>query len=114
HHPSMRVRRRSKFRSTPLREGRHVSTTTTIHMALFRSTPLREGRRRVVHNKPGVYVVSIHAPARGATWDGNNYGIAATFRSTPLREGRPGVWLTSASNTRFDPRPCARGDWTWG
>ena len=55
-----------QFRSTPLREGRHI---VGGHVALFdefRSTPLREGR-------------PSHDPETSEVIE---------FRSTPLREGR--------------------------
>ena len=35
------------------------------------------------------YLVSIHAPARGATANQNQDDIIPLFQSTPLREGRP-------------------------
>jgi len=78
------------FQSTPLREGRHVYAGDLYPVAMFQSTPLREGRRcsemeplqvdggfnprpcargdfnnAQFINTP--IIVSIHAPARGAT-----------------------------------------------
>jgi len=57
--------------------------------SLFQSTPLREGRRNIGDAGKKPEIVSIHAPARGAT---------------PLRLSR--AWATNG----FNPRPCARGD----
>ncbi len=58
-------------------------------MWMFQSTPLREGRRADTLVVRCRAVVSIHAPARGATL------CNASFKSAPLG---------------FNPRPCARGD----
>ncbi|GEM_PF-1922181 len=55
------------FQSTPLREGRPRREPTVFVERLFQSTPLREGRRERLVTYNGAEVVSIHAPARGAT-----------------------------------------------
>ena len=55
--------------------------------------------------------VSIHAPARGATVDGDAVAHAARFQSTPLREGRRWGSSSSYCGSCFNPRPCARGDY---
>jgi len=102
-----------KFQSTPLREGRPI-------------TPLLSFRRMRV---------SIHAPARGATWCRQSPPCRQGFQSTPLREGRPeGRLIPHTQNwfqstplregrldnsvsieyfARFNPRPCARGDFAF-
>ena len=80
----------TKFQFTPLREGRRTTSWTRFYPALFQFTPLREGRRqgwscppcrtnfnsrpceRGDHDPfrlcPMDYQISIHAPARGATY----------------------------------------------
>ncbi len=78
-----------KFRSTPLREGRHqrhrrrqLGADVSIH------APARGATERF-DDLGGMADVSIHAPARGATLDTDKAKLALlTFRSTPLREGR--------------------------
>ena len=55
------------FQSTPLREGRPVKAEPYIEKFEFQSTPLREGRRSALASVESVLLVSIHAPARGAT-----------------------------------------------
>jgi len=121
------------FQSTPLREGRQYLTNVSPFAILFQSTPLREGRRTLPSPVAGPScfnprpcargddllvhlrlegLVSIHAPARGATvgiWLLG--GWIAKFQSTPLREGRrrrPG--RGPVHRDCFNPRPCARGD----
>ncbi len=77
-----------KFQFTPLREGRRETTFTTDALMEFQFTPLREGRRywqpcekhhRHFNSRPSargdtsyrpeqrLYIISIHAPPRGAT-----------------------------------------------
>jgi len=56
-----------RFQSTPLREGRPLFNAFGSVMYLFQSTPLREGRLWLSHSYHSVMIVSIHAPARGAT-----------------------------------------------
>ncbi len=59
-------------------------------------------------------IVSIHAPARGATFTRANAAARyRMFRSTPLREGRLHVTVWHRTHMGFDPRPCARGDFDW-
>ena len=54
--------------------------------------------------------VSIHAPARGATFSFHFFWCHNMFQSTPLHEGRrQASWLKSVF-CRFNPRPCTRGD----
>ena len=55
------------FRSTPLREGRLDRAGRVQIGPMFRSTPLREGRREAGAIRGGGLIVSIHAPAGGAT-----------------------------------------------
>ena len=55
------------FRSTPPRRGRPVTGHKTLTMVQFRSTPPRRGRRPPRQCHPICHMVSIHAPAKGAT-----------------------------------------------
>ena len=77
-----------EFQSTPPREGRRDTQTTSALSIMFQSTPPREGRRitRLKCNK--IYIVSIHAPARGATHSIRLGFEGYEFQSTPPREGR--------------------------
>jgi len=104
------VIQRCLFQSTPLREGRQISSTSAFPLNKFQSTPLREGRLEIAGHtyqhlivsihapargatllRLGLNVpvlVSIHAPARGATPPAEDYCGLVQFQSTPLREGR--------------------------
>ena len=58
----------NRFQSTPPRGGRLTEAALLLEPEVFQSTPPRGGRhgdheRSVDHGD-----VSIHAPARGATW----------------------------------------------
>jgi len=63
----------SKFQSTPLREGRLQSTADVVLDNGFQSTPLREGRLKNQYIADRMQLVSIHAPARGATQMGGEH-----------------------------------------
>jgi len=79
----------------------------------FQSTPPRGGRRQRIGDTRNAGLVSIHAPARGATWTREMLEQAlvrvsihapargATSVSLATHRGRP---------TRFNPRPRAGGD----
>jgi len=58
---------RSGFQSAPLREGRQAVIAALTTGQMFQSAPLREGRHEAA--PPGLpsMLVSIRAPARGAT-----------------------------------------------
>ncbi len=101
-----------RFQSTPLREGRHRLSGHAAAKREFQSTPLREGRRADDIYNALRMLVSIHAPARGATMRAEAMKIGLIeFQSTPLREGRHGGHHRDArADLRFNPRPCARGD----
>jgi len=96
--------------------------------------PLREGRPFTVSVCHRPVQVSIHAPARGATFYGGYVKMKLksfnprpcargdfseksglipnhAFQSTPLREGRHSKARSESSGANgFNPRPCARGD----
>ena len=76
------------FNPRPCARG-DVTTKPPATSRWFQSTPLREGRQPRPCRHRDAQGVSIHAPARGAT------------RDHSPRERPP---------SRFNPRPCARGD----
>ncbi len=76
----------------------------------FQSTPPRGGRRLRVHFAPGL-VVSIHAPARGATASCPRSPSHSTrFNPRPRAGGDRRRSMSTASGTCFNPRPRAGGD----
>ena len=100
----------TRFRSTPLREGRQARAATLDGVRQFRSTPLREGRRRHCRAPRGRYCFDPRPCARG------DRRSAARWSTTPVSIHAPARGATSPTSRRlrttpsFDPRPCARGD----
>src|SRR5882724_4210929 len=76
------------FQSTPPRGGRRAGCVFSPIVIAFQSTPPRGGRPARFRAAPERHLVSIHAPARGAT-----AGVASCV---PRRS--------------FNPRPRAGGD----
>ena len=77
---------------------------------VFQFTPLREGRLPHPYISGSFSLISIHAPAGGATSAHGLMTAADKFQFTPLREGRPirsGMFFLSGN---FNSRPCGRGD----
>ena len=61
--------------------------------------------------RPGSFLISIHAPPRGATcMDMIAFSRATTFQFTPLREGRRRNGEHAVGGKNFNSRPSARGD----
>ncbi len=82
------------FNPRPCARGDQTGQESSSYTTMFQSTPLREGRRHHRRHPWGLYQVSIHAPARGATRYGRNSRGVVMFQSTPLREGRQRLTLT--------------------
>ena len=76
------------FQFTPLREGRLLLLPVHASVATFQFTPLREGRHPKEGKEMSGFVISIHAPPRGATMAINSKARHDLFQFTPLREGR--------------------------
>ena len=71
---------------------------------------LQEGRRP---SRPGgrrAPLISIHAPARGATGPARRSRPNPLFQFTPLREGRRTLLPGAGRRDYFNSRPCERGD----
>ena len=120
------------FQSTPPRRGRHAPSFVSTYSRLFQSTPPRRGR--LEHGAPATQhlVVSIHAPAKGATCgalrarrphrcfnprprEGGDYSdapilpSAETFQSTPPRRGRLDGGSSMSTGVEFQSTPPRRG-----
>ena len=127
--------RERKFQFTPLREGRLLFTNSTPFLFSFQFTPLREGRpTNGIKCKCMQTLISIHAPARGATlqppWHRSEPGYfnsrpcergdpqsrAAAGRPGPISIHAPARGATSITypppvkRLNFNSRPCERGD----
>ena len=79
----------SQFQSTPPRRGRPCCIPISAAVSLFQSTPPRRGRHKLGGGAAQASMISIHAPAQGAT------GCHAALR---------------AAEKDFNPRPRAGGD----
>ena len=122
---------RKQFQFTPLREGRLEKRFIKVVGFSFQFTPLREGRPSAdttgdcaklvsIHapargatppgrkTRPG-YTVSIHAPARGATPHTRIYQKSRQFQFTPLREGRQVLPLALSVHRSVSIHAPARG-----
>ena len=75
------------FQFTPLREGLQYLNSTWRERVVFQFTPLREGLPEGHRIQQQSALISIHAPARGASLPGSQKGVQNRFQFTPLREG---------------------------
>ena len=105
----------TSFDPRPCARGDAMARHIASRLQRFDPRPCARGDRGVRFSTLAKLIVSIHAPARGATVGSIISNTrTALFRSTPLREGRPidiSSWCFAPS---FDPRPCARGDFQAG
>ena len=123
----------SAFQFTPLREGRRrLAGRRTGACAYFNSRPSARGDRAATEAKLQPWLISIHAPPRGATEDPMIYKkqdiisihapprgatqrrMAArqrngAFQFTPLREGRPATGRRITRLTIFQFTPLREG-----
>ena len=76
----------------------------------FQSTPPRGGRLLYSSGDPDLWVISIHAPARGATTPTSGNDWSRRFQSTPPRGGRLDVLASWKAEIDFNPRPREGGD----
>ena len=78
----------SGFNPRPRAGGDLGGQTFIFDKEKFQSTPPRGGRRLPGHLRRPGQQVSIHAPARGATWHIHIMEKESLFQSTPPRGGR--------------------------
>ena len=77
----------------------------------FQFTPLREGRRGMERQQRQRWLISIHAPPRGATGTRRICGIrSANFNSRPSARGDQAQRQGLRLRRYFNSRPSARGD----
>ena len=95
----------TEFQSTLPRRERRQSSTAERTGSLFQSTlPRRERRRRRI-DASCRHVISIHAPAKGATLSGASESSHSSFQSTlPRRERPPAAHNMRARPGHFNPR----------
>ncbi len=100
------------FNPRPREGGDELERILEVILVLFQSTPPRRGRRCVRFRGERDRIVSIHAPAKGATCCRTCGGFASClFQSTPPRRGRLIILARSNHvNKSFNPRPREGGD----
>ena len=99
------------FNSRPSARGDSAAMSTMLKPKKFQFTPLREGRQDSVCRLRREYLISIHAPPRGATEDVE--GVLQKAKHFNSRPSARGDMFFSASTIRpfnFNSRPSARGD----
>ena len=129
-HPS--VYRRGRFQFTPLREGRPAlkglitenndfnsrpsargdnrAERRRAARDIFQFTPLREGRHTPEIGLDPYYIISIHAPPRGAT---SGERAEKVFQQISIHAPPRGATRCCSNRQRqfhFNSRPSARGD----
>ena len=98
------------FQSTPPHEGRLIGRLRTTTREVFQSTPPHEGRREQVSAIRLFYVVSIHAPARGATGAGfSDPSFLCRFNPRPRTRGDPMRVEIIQGGGRFQSTPPHEG-----
>ena len=75
-----------QFQFTPLREGLQTVTGPQLKVLHFNSRPCERGFPDALL-APESPLISIHAPARGASWLWQVNLLRQVFQFTPLREG---------------------------
>ena len=97
------------FQFTPLREGLRYNNQNNTKGAIFQFTPLREGLLNALADSDDTTLISIHAPAGGASCVMFLSMSLFLFQFTPLREGLPKVLRFLCNLIHFNSRPCGRG-----
>ena len=99
------------FQSTPPHGGRLVWGANVTTGGQFQSTPPHGGRRLAIGAEQPGDAVSIHAPARGATFDWLGFPhIRLVSIHAPARGATPASPKTLPRTTSFNPRPRTGGD----
>ena len=102
---------RQHFNSRPSARGDRACRFLVFCGFPFQFTPLREGRRMATSKGAVLYLISIHAPPRGATSGCPracaSFGISihAPPRGATQRQGKG-----QQGRKNFNSRPSARGD----
>ena len=98
-----------QFQFTPLREGRRIALPIICATPIFQFTPLREGRLYTPEEFILHTLISIHAPAGGATTLYRLCDGETLFQFTPLREGRQKAKFSILAAKIFQFTPLREG-----
>ncbi len=100
-----------QFQSTPPRGGRLCRSNSVTPNLGFQSTPPRGGRRVRLKYLTLVSLVSIHAPAWGATAiDEQRREVVVVSIHAPAWGATLRSWSRHVDMKRFNPRPRVGGD----
>ena len=106
-----RVSGSTNFNSRPSARGDCCVPACRMMLCTFQFTPLREGRRGMERQQRQRWLISIHAPPRGATGTRRICGIrSANFNSRPSARGDQAQRQGLRLRRYFNSRPSARGD----
>ena len=108
--PVSRLPSGSLFQFTPLREGRPMSSVINCSRYVISIHAPPRGATARMNTALLRRNISIHAPPRGATIGQRICLLQEAFQFTPLREGRPLGSFASILQRYFNSRPSARGD----
>jgi len=110
-HPSGKLQAHHRFNPRPCARGDEIGTPVADAISAFQSAPLREGRPDSEMIRQASSSVSIRAPARGATPRQRRGRIwQSRFNPRPCARGDSGSTTRNRCPESFNPRPCARGD----
>ena len=102
-----------RFQSTlPRRERPSRLQYVPISFRFQSTLPRRERQDRIAYTANG-YIISIHAPAKGATFIGSAYTPLFIFQSTLPRRERRGHRQQSIQTGHFNPRSREGSDKEW-
>ena len=98
------------FNSRPCERGDLCSRRAWLRTSNFNSRPCERGDAKTLKSSESL-PISIHAPARGATWR-RSLKLAAQvhFNSRPCERGDGFSGFLAAKIDNFNSRPCERGD----
>ena len=97
------------FNSRPCERGFILQRVDCVQLIIFQFTPLREGLPQPLASNDDDKIISIHAPARGASFPQKwVVGTDPISIHAPAR-GASMSLVRSKIRTNFNSRPCERG-----
>ena len=98
------------FNSRPCERGFDEESLRKYFIEKFQFTPLREGLLKSATTGEGRYLISIHAPARGASSPPvHELSVGENFNSRPCERGFKKLKRILKAISNFNSRPCERG-----
>ena len=108
--PNLNLELLPYFYSRPCERGFASGDNSSCLSVEFQFTPLREGLQRAMPKRCGVFLISIHAPARGASGSSPRRSSYKTISiHAPARGASSTRMVFVRLCTDFNSRPCERG-----